>query len=148
VQQTEEALKSDASEAGINIALTSTTVGSILSETAACTPSQSACGWQMATYGGWTPFLDPVVTSLFEPGPLDAESYNDPKDNANITAAIDGNGGSATITAYESYLAVQLPVIWQPDPDYQVSAISSKLRGATPQDPTLAISPEQWYLTK
>lgn len=148
VQQTEEGLKSDASEAGINIALTTTTVGSILSEAAACTPSQSACGWQMATYGGWTPFLDPVVTSLFEPGPLDAESYNDPKDNANIAAAIDGNGGSATVTAYENYLAVQLPVIWQPDPDYQVSAISSKLRGATPQDPTLAISPEQWYLTK
>ena len=148
VQETEEGLKSDASEAGINIALTSTTVGSILSEASACTPSQSACGWQMATYGGWTPFLDPVVTSLFEPGPLDAESYNDPTDNANITAALDGNGGAATVTAYENYLATQLPVIWQPDPDYQVSAISSKLHGATPQDPTLAISPEQWYLTK
>lgn len=148
VQQTEEGLKSDASEAGINIALTSTTAGSILTEAAACTPSQSACGWQMLTYGGWTPFLDPVVTSLFQPGPLDAESYNDPTDNANIKAALEGSGGTAAITAYENYLAVQLPVIWQPDPDYQVSAILSKLHGATPQDPTLAISPEQWYLTK
>jgi peptide/nickel transport system substrate-binding protein len=148
VQETEEALKSDASEAGINIALSSTTSGSILSEAAACTPTQSACGWQMLTYGGWTPFLDPVVTSLFEPGPLDAENYNDPTDNANITAALQGSGGAATITSYENYLAAQLPVIWEPDPDYQVSAISSKLHGATPQDPTLAINPEQWYFTK
>jgi peptide/nickel transport system substrate-binding protein len=102
----------------------------------------------MATYGGWTPFTDPVVSALFEPGVLDAENYNDPTDNANITAAIEGTGSDSIITAYENYLAGQLPVIWQPDPDYQVSAISSNLQGATPQDPTLAISPELWYLTK
>jgi peptide/nickel transport system substrate-binding protein len=148
IDETEQALKSDASGAGIDIALSSISAGSVLSEAVPCKPTQSVCGWQMATYGGWTPFTDPVVSALFEPGVLDAENYNDPTDNANITAAIEGTGSDSIITAYENYLAGQLPVIWQPDPDYQVSAISSNLQGATPQDPTLAISPELWYLTK
>ncbi len=148
IAEAEEALKSDASEAGITINLSSVTAGSVLTEAAPCKPSQSTCGWQMATYGGWTPFLDPVVSSLFEPGALDAESYNDPVDNANITAAIEGAGGNAIINSYQNYLAAQLPVIWGPDPDYQVSAVLSNLHGAIPQDPTLAINPEQWYLTK
>jgi peptide/nickel transport system substrate-binding protein len=148
IAETEEALKSDASTAGIGIALSSITAGSVLSEAVQCQPTQSVCGWQMATYGGWTPFTDPVTSALFEPGVLDVESYNDPTDNAIINSAIDGGGSGSIITRYENYLAVQLPVIWQPDPDYQVSAISSNLHGATPQDPTLAISPELWYLTK
>jgi peptide/nickel transport system substrate-binding protein len=148
IQEAEEALKSDASTAGISIALSSITAGSVLSEAVQCQPTQSVCGWQMATYGGWTPFTDPVTSALFEPGVLDVESYNNPTDNANINAAIDGNGSASIITSYENYLAVQLPVIWQPDPDYQVSVISSTLHGAVPQDPTLAINPEQWYLTK
>jgi peptide/nickel transport system substrate-binding protein len=148
IQEAEEALKSDASTAGISIALSSITAGSVLSEAVQCQPTQSVCGWQMATYGGWTPFTDPVTSALFEPGVLDVESYNNPTDNANINAAIDGSGSASIITNYENYLAVQLPVIWQPDPDYQVSVISSTLHGATPQDPTLAINPELWYLTK
>jgi peptide/nickel transport system substrate-binding protein len=148
IEETEEALKSDASGAGINIGLSSITAGSVLSEAVQCTPTQSVCGWQMATYGGWTPFTDPVTSALFEPGVLDVESYNDPTANSDINAAIDGNGSASIITQYENYLAVQLPVIWQPDPDYQVSAISSHLQGATPQDPTLAITPELWSLTK
>jgi len=148
IAEVEQALKSDASEAGITINLSSITAGSVLSEAAPCKPGQSNCGWQMATYGGWTPFVDPVVSSLFEPGPLDPGNYNDKTDNANITAAIDGSGGSSIITRYQNYLADQLPVIWGPDPDYQVSAVLSNLHGAIPQDPTLAINPEQWYLTK
>jgi peptide/nickel transport system substrate-binding protein len=148
IAQVEQGLKSDASTAGINIALSSISSGSVLSLAVPCKPTQSNCGWQMATYGGWTPFLDPVVSALFEPGVLDAASYNDPTDNANITAAITGSGSPAIITRYENYLAQQVPVLWQPDPDYQISVISSNLHGATPQDPTLAINPEQWYLTK
>lgn len=148
IAEIEEALKSDASEAGVTINLSSISAGSVLTEAVPCKPTQSTCGWQMATYGGWTPFLDPVVSSLFEPGALDAEGYDSPVDNSNITAAIDGSGGSSIITKYQNYLATQLPVIWGPDPDYQVSAILSNLHGAIPQDPTLAINPEQWYLTK
>jgi peptide/nickel transport system substrate-binding protein len=148
IAEIEEALKSDASKAGITINLSSTSAGSVLSEAVPCKASQSNCGWQLATYGGWTPFLDPVVSSLFEPGALDAENWNDPVTNATITAAIEGSGGTSIITKYEDYLATQLPVIWGPDPDYQVSAVLSNLHGATPQDPTLAINPEQWYLTK
>jgi peptide/nickel transport system substrate-binding protein len=148
IQESEEALKSDASAAGIDIAISTTTVGSVLTEAAECKPTQSICGWQAATYGGWTPFTDPVTSALFEPGVLDVESYDNPTANTDINAAMVGSGGAAIITRYENYLADQLPVIWEPDSDYQVSAISSQLHGATPQDPALAISPELWYLTK
>jgi peptide/nickel transport system substrate-binding protein len=148
IDETEQALKSDAGTAGISIALSTLSGGNVLSLAVPCKPSASNCGWEMATYGGWTPFTDPVTSALFEPGVLDAASYNNPTANADIGAAITGNGSASIITNYENYLARQLPVLWQPDPDYQVSVISDKLHGATPQDPTLAINPEQWYLTK
>ncbi len=148
IAQVEQALKSDASTAGVSIALSSISAGSVLSQAVPCKPTQSNCGWQMATYGGWTPFTDPVTSALFEPGVLDAESWNDPTTNSDINAALTGNGSAAIITNYENYLAKEEPVLWQPDPDYQVSVISTKLHGAIPQDPTLAIDPEEWYLTK
>lgn len=64
IGEAEQALKSDAGQAGITINLSSVTAGSVLTEAAPCKPTQSTCGWQMATYGGWTPFLDPVVSDV------------------------------------------------------------------------------------
>jgi hypothetical protein len=49
---------------------------------------------------------------------------------------------------WQDYLSPQLPVIWQPNADYQLTEIASNLKGVTPQSTTLSINPENWYFVK
>ncbi len=49
---------------------------------------------------------------------------------------------------WQDYLPAQLPFIWQPEPDYQLSEIADNLKGVTPQSTTLSITPENWYFMK
>jgi peptide/nickel transport system substrate-binding protein len=44
----------------------------------------------------------------------------------------------------EAYMAKNLPVLWMPEPYYQISAISTKLKGVLPQDPLLNLTAEGW----
>ena len=53
-----------------------------------------------------------------------------------------------TLTAYENYAADQIPVLWMPQPVYQISEISKNLHGTLPQSPIESLTPEDWYLTK
>jgi hypothetical protein len=39
-------------------------------------------------------------------------------------------------------------MIWQPQADYQLTEIAGRLRGVTPQSPTLSVNPENWYFVK
>ena len=55
--------------------------------------------------------------------------------------------GTSVLATYENYLANQLPVVWQPDPDYQISEIKSDLKGVT-QRSLLNYTPEYWSVTK
>jgi hypothetical protein len=41
-----------------------------------------------------------------------------------------------------------LPVLWMPQLDTQISAVTSKLKGVYPQDPLGDICPENWYYVK
>jgi peptide/nickel transport system substrate-binding protein len=54
--------------------------------------------------------------------------------------------GTAVLATYENYLATQLPVVWQPDPDFQISEIKSGLKGVT-QSSLLNYTPENWSLS-
>ena len=56
--------------------------------------------------------------------------------------------GSATLAAYQNYLAEQIPVLWMPHAAFAVSEVSSKLHGAIPQSPILSLNPENWTLSK
>ena len=49
---------------------------------------------------------------------------------------------------WQNYLSAQLPFVWQPNADYQLTEIANNLRGVTPQSTTLSINPENWYFTK
>jgi peptide/nickel transport system substrate-binding protein len=49
---------------------------------------------------------------------------------------------------WEDYLATQLPVMFQPNGVYTLTEIVDNLKGVTPQSPTLAFNPENWYFTK
>jgi hypothetical protein len=48
----------------------------------------------------------------------------------------------------QNYLSAQVPFIWQPEPDYQLTEIADNLKGVTPQSTTLTITPENWYFVK
>jgi peptide/nickel transport system substrate-binding protein len=56
------------------------------------------------------------------------------------------SGGFPALYAYENYLAKDLPVLWMPQLDAQISAVSKNLRGALPQDPLGNMYPENWTL--
>jgi peptide/nickel transport system substrate-binding protein len=50
--------------------------------------------------------------------------------------------------AGQNYLAQQLPVVWMPQFDFQISAVTDALHGVYPQDPDTNIYPENWYFVK
>jgi peptide/nickel transport system substrate-binding protein len=149
VSQEMQALKSSFSQAGIQVALSTAPFDTVISRAVPCTPSQSSCSWQMANWGGgWTYGVDPYPTGdqLFGTGSgSNFGNYSDPQADKLISATIHGPG---TLTAYEDYLASQLPVLWMPQPAYQISEISSNLHGTQPQSPIEGLTPENWYLTK
>jgi peptide/nickel transport system substrate-binding protein len=149
VGQEMQALKSSFSQAGIQIALSTAPFNTVISRVTPCTPSQASCTWQLANWGGgWTYGVDPYPTGdqLFATGSgSNFGNYSDPQADKLISATIHGPG---TLTAYEDYLASQVPVLWMPQPAYQISEISSNLHGVTPQSPIEGLTPENWYLTK
>lgn len=144
-----QALKSDFSQAGIQINLTSAPFDTIISLLNPCTAAQASCSWQMLNYGGgWTYGVDPYPTGdqLFETGSgSNASNYSDPGADRLIAATVHGPG---TLTAYENYMASQIPVLWMPQPVYQISEIDTNLHGALPQSPIESLTPENWYFTK
>jgi peptide/nickel transport system substrate-binding protein len=142
------ALQSTFSQAGIQISPSGAPFNTVVGNDISC--AKNGC-WQMNYYGqGW----------YFDPG------YNDPDGSAIFHSAAPSNGGSyASATAdslmaklpsggypalynYENYLAKQLPVLWMPQLDGQISAVNSNLRGVYPQDPDGNIYPENWYFVK
>lgn len=144
-----QALKSSFSQAGINLNLSSAPFNAIISLLAPCKPTQAACSWQMLNYGGgWTYGVDPYPTGdqLFATGSVsNAANYSDPKADQIISDTIHS---TAPLTAYEDYMANQMPVLWMPQPVYQISEISTKLHGVLPQSPIESLTPENWYFTK
>ena len=149
VSQEMQALKSDFSKAGIAINLSSAPFDSIISLLTPCKSTQASCSWQMLNYGGgWTYGVDPYPTGdqLFATGSVsNSSNYSDPKADKIISATIHGPG---SLTAYEDYMAQQMPVLWMPQPVNQVSEISTKLHGVLPQSPIGSLTPENWSLTK
>ncbi len=142
------ALQSSFSQAGIQIAPSGKPFNTVIDDDVTCT--KGSC-WQMNYYGqGWffdPGYNDPDGSAIFHSGADDnAGSYvsaeNDTLDNHLAS------GGLPALDSYQNYLAQQLPVLWMPQFDNQISAVSSKLRGTFPQDPLGNIYPENWYFVK
>ncbi len=142
------ALESTFSQAGIQLSLHGAPFSTVVADDIPCT--KSSC-WQLNYYGqGW----------YFDPG------YNDPDgsvlfaskgvDNGGLYSSTTANslinklpsGGYPALYSYENYLAKQLPVLWMPQLDTQISAVNSKLGGVFPQDPLGNIYPENWYFVR
>ncbi len=135
---------------GITLNLTQAPFDTVIANAVPCALEKGKCTWQLENWGGgWSygPDFYPTGESIFETGSnINEGSYSD-AENDKLINDTHTQSGTAALQKYEDYLAQQLPVIWQPVQDNQISAIKSTLGGVA-QSPLLNYSPEYWYTTK
>ena len=98
--------------------------------------------------GGWeySPDFYPSGETLFSTNAgSNASNYSNAKADSLIEATTDTN---VNLHQYEDYLAQQLPVLWEPNADYELSEVANNLRGVAPQNPFANLFPEYWYFVK
>jgi len=142
------ALQSSFSRAGIQLSLQGAPFSTIVADDVPCT--KSGC-WQLNYYGqGWyfdPGYNDPDGSVLFDSTGVDNGGlYDNPEANSLISKL--PSGGNPALYTYQEYVAKQLPMLWMPQLDAQISAVNNKLEGVYPQDPDGNIYPENWYFVK
>jgi peptide/nickel transport system substrate-binding protein len=155
-------LKSELSKVGVELSINSQPLNTVLANSSGCSqrgpsddpsdgPSDgTGCTWQLSyfgTQGSWYFDANPSGEDLFATGAsANFGGYRSAAADALITATTTGRGAD-TMLDYSTLLAEQLPVIWLPNPPYQVSAIDAGLRGVV-QDPLGELQPQRWYWTR
>jgi len=142
-----QALQSQLSEIGIKTTLHVEPIDSYYSTIVACSAG-SACPWDIAAngWGFWpSPYPDPSI--FLGTG---SEGNNGSYSSPTLDSLLDQSKHASSLSAYfsaEDYAVTQLPVLWDPTPPNQISVISPKLHGVLPQNPTVAIAPQLWWLS-
>ena len=144
------AIQSSFAQAGIGFSIKTAPVNSVLSQTPQCTASQSICGWQLSffgTAGSWYFPAYPTGDSLFLTG--GGSNFGNYSNTAvdKLISATTTSTSTAAMQAYSAALAKDLPVIWLPEPDYQISVIKTGLGGFA-QDSLANFHPAQWKWTQ
>jgi peptide/nickel transport system substrate-binding protein len=142
--------KTVAATVGINIKLVNNV--NVFAAAPACTASQADCSWQLADWGGgvYTPPNGYPVEAGYTDcgGNNNHENYCDPaQDKLDATAAA-GGATEADYNNWEKFISLQLPMLWQPNSDFEVLAVKKNLVGPIPANTTLSVFPESWYFTK
>jgi peptide/nickel transport system substrate-binding protein len=143
------ALQSSFSSAGIKLTPGGTTFATATGDmTPDCSKPQC---WQFAYVGeAWLfdpGYNEPDGAILFSSqGPSNLGGYSNQKTD-NLISQL-GSGGIDAFYNYENYVSTQLPGLWMPQTDTQISAVNSKLQGVYPQDPLGNVYPEDWYFVK
>jgi peptide/nickel transport system substrate-binding protein len=145
-------LQSNAALAGIRLNLEPETFNQVTALAGGnCVVTRSSCDWDLANWaGGWSfaPDYLPTGEELFQCGAVgNSGGYCDPVDDSMIARTLTSSS-LQYMYEWQDYLATQLPVLWQPDADYQLTEVTANLKGVTPQSPTLSINPEDWYYVK
>jgi len=142
--------KTVAATAGIDIRLVNNV--NVFAAAPACQPSQPACSWQLADWGGgvYTPPNGYPVEAGYTDcgGNNNHENYCDPAQDRLDAAAAAGGATQADYDSWERFVSYQLPMIWQPNADFEVIAVKKNLAGPIPANTTLSVFPESWYFTK
>lgn len=140
------AIQSSLSETGIDFTIKTAPVNSVLSQTPQCTASEAICTWQLSffgTAGSWYFSAFPTGDSLFQTGgSANFGNYSNPAVDTLISASTTSTDDDA-IQGYSAAVAKDLPVIWLPSPDYQVSVVKNGLAGFS-QDSLGDFHPAQW----
>jgi peptide/nickel transport system substrate-binding protein len=142
-------LRSKAATVGIRLTLEPKPFAQVISVAGGnCVVIRAPCGWDMANWGvGWSfsPDYLPTGEQLFLSGVVaNAGGFSDSKNDAMISQTLTSSN-LQVFYDWQDYLSAQLPVIWQPEGDFQLTEIADNLKGVTPLSPTLSITPENWY---
>jgi peptide/nickel transport system substrate-binding protein len=144
-----EAMKSSFSQVGIDLNLSEAPFDTVISSSVPCQPTQASCSWQLDNWGGgWSYSMDhfPNGDLIFGTGAGDNFGSYSSSTADSLIAQTDHQPG--TLDTDENYLAQNLPAVFMPKADYQLTEVSTTLQGVTPQEPTFNITPEDWYFTK
>jgi peptide/nickel transport system substrate-binding protein len=152
ITQEMQQLQSNASLVGIKINLEPKPFNQVTALAAGnCKVAHIPCNWDLANWGGgWSfaPDYSPTGETLFLSGAIaNSGGYSSATNDALIQKTLTSNDTSF-MYQWENYLAKQLPVQYQPNGVYTLTEIVNNLKGATPQSPTLAFNPENWYFVK
>ncbi len=142
-------IQSSLAKTGIGFSIKTAPVNSVLSQTPPCTADQPICKWQLSffgTAGSWYFSAFPTGDSLFQTkGGSNFGNYSNPKVDQLIAASTTSTSTSA-VRDYSAAVAKDLPVIWLPEPDYQISVVKNGLGGFA-QDSLANFHPAQWNWT-
>lgn len=142
--------KTVAATVGVDIKLVNNV--NVFAAAPACTAGQSDCSWQLADWGGgvYTPPNGYPVEAGYTDcgGNNNHENYCNPAQDKLDAAAASGSATLADYNAWEKFVTIQLPMLWQPNADFEVLAVKSNLTGPIPANTTLSVFPESWYFTK
>jgi peptide/nickel transport system substrate-binding protein len=146
------ALQSNAAALGIRLNLQPMSFNNVIALAGGnCVVEKTPCDWDMANWaGGWVfaPDYLPTGETLFHCGaPANSGGYCD-KTNEKLISKTLTSGNVQDLYRWQDYLATRLPVMWQPNNVATLTEIADDLKGVTPQNPTLAITPENWYFVK
>jgi peptide/nickel transport system substrate-binding protein len=134
---------------GIKTALTANTFPTVLQNYAGPCQTGQPCTVEEGWWGGgweYSPDYYPSGETLFYTGAgSNAGNYSSAKADSLIAQTTSTN---TNLDAYQNYIAQQLPMIWQPNADYELSEVANNLRGVAPQNPFNNLFPEYWYYVK
>src|SRR5215467_3363595 len=152
ITQEMQQLQSNASLIGIKINLQPKPFNQVTALAAGnCKVAKIPCNWDLANWGGgWSfaPDYSPTGETLFQCGAIaNSGGYSSPTNDNYIKQTLTTDNPQAMYT-WQNYLSAQLPMMWQPNADYQLTEVVNNLKGAIPQSPTLNINPEAWYFVK
>ncbi|OPF72604.1 peptide ABC transporter substrate-binding protein [Streptomyces antioxidans] len=144
-------IKSSYDKAGITLDVRQQPLNTVLGTTVPCERTEPLCkAWQLGffgTAGSWYFPPDPSGEQLFATGaPSNMGNWSDPRTDELIKDT-EYSGDPAAMRRYGEYVARKVPVLWTPNPAYQVSVIRNDLRGVD-QNPTLSLAPQDWYFVK
>ncbi|WP_327085013.1 peptide ABC transporter substrate-binding protein [Nonomuraea sp. NBC_01738] len=138
-------IKSQMAKLGID--LTIKEVPDSVAVTPMCKTSEAKCAWDMSFFGSQGSWYYSAFASgerLFATGaPVNLGSYSSPEADKLIEATQFADD-AATLNAYNDFLAKDLPVLWMPNPVFQISAYKSGLQGVDPQDPMNGMFFQDW----
>ncbi|HUY97851.1 MAG TPA: ABC transporter substrate-binding protein [Verrucomicrobiae bacterium] len=149
LEQEMEAVKSSFSAAGIQLQLSTAPFDTVIGEVDPCSKSNApTCHWEIGNWqnpDAWTYSPYPSGGEILRCGAFDnAGNYCNPTGDALITGT-HRSSGVRPMFQYQAFMEKQLPVLWLPSPDAQLSAIKRTLRGVV-QAPLLYLNTQYWSI--
>ncbi|WP_341392937.1 peptide ABC transporter substrate-binding protein [Arthrobacter sp. G119Y2] len=140
------AMQSSFRDIGVAVTFDRAPLNTVLNRTVPCEPDAADCSWQFSYFGAagsWYFPAYPTGERIFATGAsVNFGNYSNTEADQLMGDALETND-PATMQKYSALLAEDLPVMWLPNPVYQVSVIREGLTGTT-QDPTANFFPQRW----